>query len=226
MTTTSNTYTRSAGAPYQEIGTIKPVHVIFDPHHDLLSYVVPELTPDGTCSASKKLADAPYDLREILGVTNNDEEGAIVKQIQALHDLLEGTQQQLNADWLGIYQVATNKDGVPVLVKLAYQGLPSRAEFPLTEEFAHLSNNSTVGLTGKGVVIQDINEHGGAYYVCDAQVASEACLPIYNSDYTRVIGIVDAESFTVKHFNSYNLALVAKLCEQLSAYLPLKGTID
>ena len=31
----------------------------------------------------------------------------------------------------------------------AYVGAPSRAEFPLTEEFARTSNNSTVGLSGK-----------------------------------------------------------------------------
>ncbi len=216
--TTSNIHTCFPETPYQQVADIKPVPVTFD--RDILSYDVPELTPDGTCSASKKLADEPYNLREIIGVTNSNEV-AVIKQLHSLYELLEGIQQNLKADWIGIYQVATNKDGVPVLVKLAYQGLTSRAEFPLTQEFAQLSNNSTVGLTGKGVVIQDVSEHGGSYYVCDSQVASEACLPIYNSDYTGVVGIVDAESFTSHYFSSYKLALVAKLCEQLSDYLPL-----
>jgi L-methionine (R)-S-oxide reductase len=89
----------------------------------------------------------------------------------------------------------------PVLLKLAYRGLPSRAEFPLTEEFKAFSNNSTVALEGRGRVIGDVLDHvrdGGAYYICDGEVRSEACLPLRAAD-GSVIGIIDAES-TIPHF--------------------------
>ena len=49
-----------------------------------------------------------------------------------------------------------NAAGIPVLVKLAYVGRPSRAEFPLTKEFAEKSTNSTVGLTGRATVIASL----------------------------------------------------------------------
>ena len=56
------------------------------------------------------------------------------------------------------------------LVKLAYVGVPCRAEYLLTEEFAKTINNSKVGLTGRASVINDVEAHlskGGAYCKCD-----------------------------------------------------------
>ena len=41
-------------------------------------------------------------------------------------------------------------------VKLAYVGRPSRAEFPLTRAFAEGSSNSTVGLTGRALYVDDL----------------------------------------------------------------------
>ncbi len=41
----------------------------------------------------------------------------------------------------------------PCLVKEAYVGEPSRAYFPLTEEFALTSNNSTAALRQHAIVI-------------------------------------------------------------------------
>ncbi len=111
-----------------------------------------------------------------------------------------------------------------MLVKLAYRGLPSRAEFPLTPDFATNSNNSTVGLSGQGRVIEDVDEYvagGGAYYTCDGDVQSEACLPLFSAHPApspspspspahlttpAVIGIIDAESTHKKFFSGQILS--------------------
>ena len=215
-------YIQAAGINCEEVSAIEQVDGNLDPAKDLFQYYVPKLSPDGSCSAEKGgLEEEPYDLRDILGVTNTNERN-IEEQIKTLYKLLEGIQQELKTDWIGVYQVATNKDGINVLVKLAYQGSPSRAEFPLTEEFAPLSNNTTVGLTGKAVLIQSVGQHEGAYYKCDGDVNSEACLPVYDKDFTKVIGIIDAESFQEEYFGPKNLSLLAQLCVQLSNYLPVK----
>lgn len=189
---------------------------------DILSYIVPTLTPDGTCSADKGFEDEPYNLREILGVSTTGDEFSVTQQIQKLYSLLDQAQRDVQADWIGIYHVATNKRKARVLVKLAYRGVPSRAEFPLTKEFAELSNNSTVGLTGQAVVIQSVREHQGSYYNCDSSVNSEACLPIFASNSTEIIGIIDAESFSENHFTDEILTHLKDLCGALSEYLPVK----
>jgi putative methionine-R-sulfoxide reductase with GAF domain len=101
-------------------------------------------------------------------------------------------------------------------------GLPSRAEFPMTAEFAHGSTNSTVGLSGRAMVIADVGHHvesGGGYYVCDPKVKSEACLPILG-EAGEVIGIVDAEAEARSFFGEERLASLAALCIVLPAVLP------
>ncbi|MBX6333789.1 hypothetical protein IRY61_00405 [Candidatus Saccharibacteria bacterium] len=190
----------------------------------LLTYRVPKLTSDGTCSvAGHRLAKEPYDLRPILGIqAGSAEEAAVIKRLEHLQDLLAGVQTVLKADWIGIYQKARSLDGTPVLVKLVYEGKPSRAEFPLTEAFAALSNNSTVGLTGKAVVITDVSAHEGPYYECDGLVQSEICLPIFDKSGEDIVGILDAESFHRGHFDEPKIAQAARLCWELAEYLPLK----
>src|SRR5206468_690344 len=99
----------------------------------------------------------------------------------------------------GIYRKTQMRNGETVLVKESYLGVMSRPEFPLTQEFAEHSNNSTVGLTGKAVIIQDVRAHAGPYYNCDSKVNSELCVPIINQN-NAIIGIIDAESFKPNHF--------------------------
>ena len=120
----------------------------------------------------------------------------------------------LGADWLGIYQRRGSVNGVEVLVKLAYRGRPSRAEFPLNAEFARGSSNSSVGLSGKALLIDDIEAYklaGGGYYVCDDTVQSEACLPIFAVGTNRVVGIIDAEAAPRQFFTGDRLAVLAAL---------------
>jgi L-methionine (R)-S-oxide reductase len=138
-----------------------------------------------------------------------------------LQALITEVALQAGIDWLGAYQVREVSSG-RALVKLAYAGVPSRAEFPLTEAFAKTSNNATVGLTGRGRVINDLKAHlasGGAYYECDPTVKAEACLPVFNAG-GRVIGIVDAESSTAGFFDDPRLAVVVALALEVGAHFP------
>ena len=189
--------------------------------NEILRYAVPELTPDGTCSIAEKLAVEPYDLRHILYIETSQAESAAIKQINKLYGYIAAAQRTLKADWLGIYQSVIRSDGTSVLVKLAYVGKPSRAEFPLTEDFALLSNNSKVGLSGKAVLIKDVAAHEGPYYICDGSVQSELCLPIFNRSGDKVVGIIDAESFEKNHFSDDKAAVAAQLCLNLANHLPL-----
>src|SRR5260370_721832 len=155
----------------------------------LYVYRVPMLTEDGTCSIADEMAPVPYDLTAILGGRSEQ----TTRRLALLGRLVERVQETTGADWVGVYQRCVNSTGVPVLVKVSYVGLPSRAEFPLTSEFAERSTNSTVGLTGRATVIEDVSKHveaGGGFYVCDEGIQSEACVPILDGA-REVIGIVD-----------------------------------
>ena len=57
----------------------------------------------------------------------------------------------------------------PIVVNQAEQVLFFRFAshsqvFPLTKDFAEISNNSWVGINGKSRVIQDVNSYDGPYY--------------------------------------------------------------
>ena len=192
------------------------VHVA---HPDsLYRYSVPMMSDDGACSLPDELAPVPYDLTGILGGRSEQ----TTRRLALLERLVERAQETTGADWIGIYQRRTNAAGAPVLVKLAYVGRPSRAEFPLTRAFAEQSTNSSVGLTGRGIVIDDVRAHvesGGGFYVCDADVQSEACVPILGAA-REVIGIVDAEAKPRGFFGVERTAVLAGLALVSSALLP------
>jgi len=184
----------------------------------LYTYTVPMLTEDGACSIVDKLAPVPYDLAAILGGRSEQ----TTRRLALLERLVERAQQTTGADWVGIYQRRANSAGTAVLVKLAYVGRPSRAEFPLTTEFAQRSTNSTVGLTGRATVIDDVGKHveaGGGFYVCDDGIQSEACVPILDEN-RQVVGIVDVEANPKAFFGADRLAVVAALAIVATAVLP------
>ena len=181
-------------------------------------YQVPELGEGGACSLFGQVADEPYDLSAILG----GQTAANEKALQKLSAIVAFYRQHSALDWFGIYQARSNVAGEQVLVKLAYYGAASRAEFPLNSEFAKISNNSTVGLTGKAKVINDVAAYlgtGGEYYTCDPKVQAEACLPLYNQS-GKIIGIVDAEDFNKNVFTADAMALLVAVCLTIPAYLP------
>ncbi len=190
---------------------------IADPS-SLYTYPVPMLSEDGTCSIVDEMAPVPYDLTAILGGRSEQ----TTRRLALLERLVERVQETTGADWVGIYQKRANSAGVPVLVKVSYVGRPSRAEFPLTHEFAERSTNSTVGLTGRATVIEDVSryvESGGGFYVCDDGVQSEACVPILD-DERQVVGIVDAEAKPRGFFGAERLAVIAALALVAPAVMP------
>jgi len=181
-------------------------------------YQVPELGEGGACSLFGQLADKPYDLTAILGGKTDANQRAL----QVLNNIAAFYQQQSGLDWFGIYQARDNIQSERVLVKLAYYGAASRAEFPLTAEFAKISNNSTVGLSGKAKVINDVAAYlgtGGEYYTCDPKVQAEACLPLFDQS-GKITGIVDAEHFHKNVFTADAMALLVAVCLTIPAYLP------
>lgn len=184
----------------------------------LYTYPVPMLTGDGACSVLDEMAPVPYDLTGILGGRSEQ----ATRRLALLERLVERAQETTGSDWVGIYQRRVTPGNLPVLVKLSYVGRPSRAEFPLTPEFAAGSTNSSVGLTGRALVIDDVKKHveaGGGFYVCDAAVQSEACLPLLD-DARNVIGIIDAEAKPKSFYGPVRLATLAALAIVASAVLP------
>src|SRR3982751_313181 len=184
----------------------------------LYTYQVPMMTEDGACSIVDELAPVPYDLTGILGGRSDQ----ATRRLALLERLVERAQETSGAEWVGIYAKRVNAAGIPVLVKVSYVGRPSRAEFPLTREFAERSTNSTVGLTGRATVIDDVTKHveaGGGFYVCDDGVQSEACVPILDES-REVIGIVDAEAKPRGFFGGERLAIVAALALVAPPLLP------
>ncbi len=184
----------------------------------LYTYRVPLLAEDGTCSLLDELAPAPYDLRAILGGPSE----AATRKLILLNQLAEHATQLTGADWFGVYQARKNALQDRVLVKLAYRGRPSRAEFPLTEAFAKGSTNSTVGLSGRARVIEDVSAYtasGGGFYVCDDAVQSEACLPLFD-EAGEIIGIIDAEAAPKDFFNEDRLATIIAAALIAPALLP------
>jgi len=170
------------------------------------SYPVPELGEGGACSLFGQLADAPYDLTDVLG----GKTPANQHLLQQMNSITAFYQSHSKSDWFGIYQRRLNPQGETVLVKLSYFGAPSRAEFPLTTEFAAISNNSTVGLSGKARIINDVPaylQQGGEYYTCDPKVLAEACIPLYD-EAGQVVGIIDSEAFQKDLFVADELALL------------------
>jgi putative methionine-R-sulfoxide reductase with GAF domain len=184
----------------------------------LYAYPVPLLSEDGSCSLIEELAPAPYDLRDILGAPSE----AVTRKLILLNQLAEHATQLTGADWLGVYQARNNARQDRVLVKLAYRGRPSRAEFPLNEVFAKGSTNGAVGLSGRARVIDDVaafTAAGGGFYVCDEAVQSEACLPLFD-EAGAIIGIIDAEAAPKDFFNEDRLTNVIAAALIAPALLP------
>ena len=184
----------------------------------LYRYPVPMQSDDGSCSLIDELSPMPYDLAEILGGRHE----ATTRKLLLLNQVVEHVTQMSGADWLGIYQSRTNHAGQRVLVKLAYRGRASRAEFPLTADFAKGSTNSTVGLEGSARVIDDVAAYvaeGSGFYVCDDAVQSEACIPLFD-EAGSIVGIIDAEAEPTQFFNHERMATLIAAALVVPALLP------
>lgn len=185
----------------------------------LYRYPVPLISADGSCSLIDEMDAAPYDLARILGGENESNS----RKLKLLNIMVTRANMVMGAGWVGIYQQRINLVGNQVLVKLAYRGRPSRAEFPLNAEFAKGSTNSAVGLSGQAKLIDDVAAYtaeGGGFYVCDDQVQSEICVPIFNAADGTVTGIIDAEASPKRFFNADRQSTVVAMALVATALLP------
>lgn len=187
-----------------------------------LSYLVPLLGEGGSCSLFGELSDEPFQLDKVLTAEEQ-------KHLWFCQSIVDWVQSNTQIDWFGIYLKRGHGDNA-VLTKLAYYGEPSRAEFPLTQEFASISNNSFVGLNGQRRTINDVASYvaeGGEYYTCDPKVKSELCWPILSpnkftnrdketSCRSPIVGIIDAESFKANSFDDDTLIIFEVICNVLN----------
>ncbi len=184
---------------------------------ELYKFDVPKLGPNGSCALNKEKDEKKYNLAFILKL--EDRYKTLKSHIQTLRlwrlkHVVRKTFNLVKPDWLGIYRKSKNRNGEWILLKESYLGAYSRAEFPLDKEFAKGSNNSTVGLTGKAIIFQNLETYAGPYYECDNQVQSEYCAPILNKK-GEVIGIIDAESFSKNFFTPDKVFQLTKVCHDL-----------
>ena len=185
----------------------------------LYRYEVPLISEDGSCSLIDEMDPAPYDLARILG----GESEANTRKLKLLNIMVTRARMVTGTDWVGIYQQRINPTGNRALVKLAYRGRPSRAEFPLNAEFARGSTNSSVGLSGQAKLIDDVavyTAEGGGFYVCDDAVQSEICVPIFDTAGSNVIGIIDAEAAPKVFFNADRQSAIVAMALVAAALLP------
>lgn len=183
----------------------------------LYTYPVPRLSEDGTCSLPGDLAEKPYDLSDVLGGRSLHN----TLSLMVLSGFLDRAVGETGLHWVGAYQAVERRSG-SMLIKLASRGNPSRAEFPLTNDFARRSTNVTVALSGKAVIIADVQAHakaGGAYYECDPAVRAEACVPVL-SRAGAVVGIIDAEHHEPNAFDETRLGWLVALALELVQHLP------
>ncbi len=189
---------------------------------DLFEFPVPVESDDGeACDVPRRLAPEAFDLR---GVWPGDVE-ALHTALVILNGMLQRTVEMTGTDWLGVYRCGEYANLGKSLLKLVYSGGPSRAYFPLNSEFERKSTNAAVAMSGRAVVIPDIREHvraGGAYYPCDPDVRSEACLPLF-SRLGAVIGVLDAESRSPLFFRPAILAPLLALAIEAPGHLPDPG---
>ncbi|MDC2890843.1 hypothetical protein [Psychrosphaera algicola] len=107
---------------------------------------------------------------------------------------------------------------------MAYFGEPSRAEFPLTPEFATISNNSFVGLYGEKRTINDVQKYvadGGEYYTCDPKVKSELCWPILSPNSLKRSTMGLAVQTTLLVSSTQNVLVQIALTRTNKPYLKL-----
>ncbi|CCQ12383.1 FIG00951979: hypothetical protein [Pseudoalteromonas luteoviolacea B = ATCC 29581] len=187
-----------------------------DSFQGVWSYRIPELGAGGACSLFGALQEAPFELTTV--VVQNE---ASVNALNRLQTIVEFIKKSTGVDWFGIYQARMTEEGKQ-LAKLAYHGAESRPLFPLSSDFAKISNNVQVGLSGKARIIQDVEVYltqGGEYYTCDPKVKAEVCLPLFDEK-GSVIGIIDAESFTHEFFSPALLAYFVAVSIKIPHYLP------
>lgn len=187
---------------------------------NLTSYPIPKLSPGGVCSLPMEMEPKEFDLTPFFS-------GSVSGQLQPFYSITSWLKEATESDWAGVYGIydgpqvpSLGEDHPPLLLKLAYDGKPSRGWFPLSAEYAKRSNNVTATLRGKAVLVNDVKAHladGGSYYECDPLVQSELCLPIYHDQ--KVVGLIDLEGLRKNQFNEKDVWLATLASEKLAPLL-------
>ncbi|MBK9038095.1 MAG: hypothetical protein IPL83_02855 [Bdellovibrionales bacterium] len=170
-------------------------------------YRVPEISGDSSCSWN--MLPHPFDLKWVFHFNEKSQ-----LRLNRLYSGLHWLQGKCQLDWLGIYQEQANllipsylndfygnDPSVPFLVKICYLGAPSRAIFPLNDDYARRSNNCSTYMNRHHALIQDLDQalsQALTYYECDSRVKSELCLPLTSQG--SLVGVLDMESFTRDFF--------------------------
>jgi|GEM_PF-3222206 len=189
---------------------------------NLYHYPVPQESEVGCGLKAKE----PYCLEDTLGLrSRNLLSHPNTERLWRLNKIIEELEALTKVDWIGIYRVTKNLEREPVLLKEAYYGRFSRAEFPLTAEFAKGSNNSTVGLSKKAILVQSVEAYEGPYYTCDTAVQSEFCLPILGPT-GALLGIIDAEAFKPEFFTDEKILEITKVAYDLGQSELLDFSVD
>lgn len=189
----------------------------------LLTFKVPKINEDGSCSRVQQFEEQPFSLVEMFKPGQHKLADYVshdfTRAIWRLGEVCEELKAKVECDWLGIYRLVPNVSGhgYAGLVKCAYRGEPSRAIFPVTAEFAKQSNNSWVALHGRGKLVEDVRTYEGPYYACSQKVLSELCVPILVEN--CVVGIIDAESFLPRHFSRERILEILKVCYDIGPIL-------
>ncbi|MCB0365606.1 MAG: hypothetical protein H6624_04235 [Bdellovibrionaceae bacterium] len=191
-------------------------------------YRVPRISEDNTCGFG--MVQNPFELKWAFELHDKN-----LLRLSRLYTALHWLNEKVHLDWLGLYQKCEglsqpsfiddnygNELDQPNLIKLCYIGAPSRAAFPLTQEFARQSNNSRAFLNQQPLLIQDVKEavaDGAPYYECDPAVKSELCLPLIWQGLE--IGLFDGEAFTKNFFDGDKI----NACLALADFIAEEGLL-
>lgn len=200
----------------------------------LVSYPVPIVSDDGTCSLHAEFQKEPFVVNRFLPQSTM----SLYKYYDFVVSELANVTE---SDWAGLYLRVSNqswdsrllneldtlsKNSESLLIKVAYRGKPSRAIFPIHKDFVAKSNNVNALWNNKIILIKDVKQHaaqGGSYYQCDPVVQSELCIPVTWEN--KVIGLIDLEGFHKDQFSERDIGyalvaaqFIARLLARCSAF--------
>ncbi len=187
---------------------------------NLLAYAVPKLSEGGVCSLPVQMEEGEFSLEPFF-------EGLTTAELAPLYSVAAWLKEVTEADWAGVYGVydgphlsVMGEDHPPVLLKVAYDGKPSRPWFPLSSKFAERSNNVRAVLSENILLVDDVKAHlagGGSYYECDPLVQSELCFPLVHQG--KMVGLIDLEGLFKHQFKEKDIWLTGLAAQKLAPLL-------
>ncbi len=214
---------------------IDQLYTVLTPHvraDEVASCVTPPPGDAGHEEGEHREQLVSCDLRQLLNLPTDPailQDHDMTRLLQRMAIIMERAQREIGSGWIGIYLVFTLQSGERVAVKLASCGKKTAMVFPTDAAFAAQSNNTTVLLTGRAVVIEDKSTWEGPDYVCDPEVLAEVDLPVDPIEgekpgeiemvdgraLIKATGNVDAEDPTPGFYTPDRVVQLAWICYQL-----------